>query len=153
MKYEIVLRHVVTRWLSLFPAVERIINCWPAIKIYFRQQGQDETHKIIWNFVEDQTNTNQNLLTDIATLPECYLYFVHHFMHVFEKAIKPLESKAVLSSDVHLIMSSLRDKLKSRLRDKFFGYKVNASLPHLDPRKDKHLNLKQLKHIPRQSLT
>lgn len=33
------LRHVPTRWLTLTPAIERLLKNYPAIKAYFLSQG------------------------------------------------------------------------------------------------------------------
>jgi hypothetical protein len=60
MEYEDVLWHVVTRWLSLFRALERVLSSWPAIKLYFIQQGEEETNKVIWSFVQDQEGELQD---------------------------------------------------------------------------------------------
>lgn len=131
MAYENVLRHVVTRWLSLFPAVERIIKIWPAVKQYFLNQGEDDTDKTIWMFVKDQADEMNDDLNSHLTLPECYLYFVHHFMFQLTRSIKLLEKDSTMISHVHGILTSLRGGLQSRLKDKYFGAKVNQSLVHL----------------------
>lgn len=131
MEYEDVLRHVVTRWLSLFPAIERIIKKWPGLKQYFINEGEDEVDKTIWSFVKDQENELNDDLNENLTLPECYLYFVHHFMHHMTKSIKNLEKGTVMSTHIHSVMTDLRDGLQTRMDDKYFGSKVNKSLPHL----------------------
>lgn len=47
MIYKDVLRHVITRWLTLFPAAERTMKNWPAIKKCFIKQGELVTDKTI----------------------------------------------------------------------------------------------------------
>ena len=42
------LRHVPARWLSLLPAISRLLLCWPALKSYFIWQGEDNVAGIIW---------------------------------------------------------------------------------------------------------
>ena len=36
-----ILRHVVTRWLSLLPAIERVLHFWSALKSYVQSLGED----------------------------------------------------------------------------------------------------------------
>ncbi|KAM4722874.1 uncharacterized protein WCC33_009052 [Rhinophrynus dorsalis] len=83
-EYHKVLRHVPTRWLSLFAAIDRLLLDWEAIKVYFLQCGEEECHPVIWSFIKDQ----QDALSTTLTLPECYLFFVHSFMSFFTKTIK-----------------------------------------------------------------
>lgn len=45
------LYHSKTRWLSLFPAINRILQMFPALKSYF--VSQDQTPKALLNFFEN----------------------------------------------------------------------------------------------------
>lgn len=56
-------------------AVDRLIKNWPAIKMYFINQGQEECDHIIWKCIQDVDG-----LSDLKTLPELILYFVHSFL-------------------------------------------------------------------------
>ena len=126
-----VLRHVVTRWLSLFAAVDKLLVCWPAIKLYFVNKGEHECPKVIWDFVKyDRDELSDDAGAELS-VPECYLYFVHHFMHVMHTSILFLESNDVFSTDVHGHMCQLRAKLSDRIQDKFFGGKLVSALKHL----------------------
>lgn len=50
-KYKEILRHGPTRWLSLLPAIQKILECWPALKSYFVSLGKEDCPSIIWTFV------------------------------------------------------------------------------------------------------
>lgn len=79
-QYKGIPRHVPTRWLSLLPAVQRILECWPALKSYFLSLGENDCPHIVWKFMcrdgEDATESNE----DNATLSECFLLFLHNLM-------------------------------------------------------------------------
>lgn len=130
LEYEHVIKHVVTRWLTLHKALEKIVNAWSAIKLYFVQQGEGNTHKIVWKFVKDSENELQDEDNNL-TFAECYLYFVYHFMGLMNQHILQLEKKSITSLELHDIMSSLKNKLEIRLEDQFFSNKVNTSLEFL----------------------
>ena len=64
IKYEELLRHTKTRWLTLFPAIEKILKMYPALKGYFLSQPTRSVPTIIQEFFEDE-------------LSELYLFFLH----------------------------------------------------------------------------
>ncbi|KAI4466368.1 hat family dimerization domaincontaining protein-related [Holotrichia oblita] len=123
-EYHQVLRHIPVRWLSLFQALDRLLLNWNAIKAYFLQQGAENCDRIIWKFVGDQ----EDQLSDQPTFAECYIYFVHHVLFIFQSSIKTLEQSHLVITDVYEIMSGLRDTLKRRKEDLFFGFKTNQAL-------------------------
>ena len=47
LEWQPLFRHVPTRWLTLFPAIDRLLQCWPALKSYFLSLGQEKTPKAI----------------------------------------------------------------------------------------------------------
>lgn len=48
MDYQEVPRHAVTRWLSLLPAVERILHSWPAPRSNFLSKEGEQCNKVLW---------------------------------------------------------------------------------------------------------
>lgn len=127
LEYQNILRHVTTRWLSLFKALDRLIQSWPAIKTYFLEQGEDECDRSIWKFIKDQANG----LSVTLTLPECYLYFIHSFLFLFQKNILRLEKNKTDVTELYYIMSNIRDELTSRKNDEFYGFNVIQNLKFL----------------------
>lgn len=131
LEYVKILRHVPTRWLSLFACIERLLHSWPAIKSYFLQQGEENVSKIIWDFLKNQENEMLDDLSPEMTIQECYIYFVHHLMSIFNKYILLLERKKIMCTEIDGIMNKLLNDLTKRKEDKFFGYKVNNALQQL----------------------
>lgn len=117
-------RHISVRWLSLYSAVDRLILNWNAIKVYFLKKGQNNCDGIIWKFIKDQADE----LSEQLTLSECYLWFVHHILSVFQKSILMLEKKNLDATDVFDIMNGLRNQNLKRKNDEFFGITVTTRL-------------------------
>lgn len=86
LEYKSILRHVPTRWLSLLPALDRLILNRPVLREYFLNEGEEECAAIIWRAFK-----NDNCL------PLCYCYFVHNIMQTFDTSIKQLESDSITS--------------------------------------------------------
>lgn len=131
MEYEIILKHGITRWLSLLTALERLILAWPAVKSYFLELGEDSCNKVVWDFIKTQENELEDDLSGRLSFHECYIYFVHHYMMILNATLLKLQSNSLTSSEVHPIMEELVLKLTKRLQDNFFGSKVKSALRHL----------------------
>ncbi|KAL4104819.1 hypothetical protein QTP88_020095 [Uroleucon formosanum] len=131
IEYRKVLRHGPTRWLSLFNAVDRLIMSWPAVSSYFKYRGEEKCHQVIWMFVKNIDTTEMTDLSRKVTLPECFLYFIHHYMNILSEAILILETNSVTSVDLHNVMQGLKDKIENRLNDSFYGAKVTRSISSL----------------------
>lgn len=130
-EFSVLLRHVPVRWLSLEPAIARLVECWKGVKTYFIAEGEEETNKLIWKFVKDQAD---GLLDDdVLSLPECYIHFVLNFMKIFTKAIEKLESGNTYITQVYDILDGVRNELTTRISDQFFGFLVNNNFEHLSP--------------------
>ncbi|XP_075770062.1 uncharacterized protein LOC142823237 [Pelodiscus sinensis] len=117
-----VLRHIPTRWLSLFNAVEQLLLNWQPLKAYFLSLGSDDCHVAIWNIISDQEDEMAS--DEQPTLSELYLYFTHYFMSQFQDTLLKLENRSTLSCDLYLIMEKFCNSLRKKIDDKFFGMKV-----------------------------
>lgn len=101
------LRHVSTRWLSLIPALERLLKNFPAIKSYFLTC--ESTSPILKKFFEHE-------------LAEAYLAFVANVGGTICSNIKKLETDNFLALDLYNIMKSIRTSLRDRLEQHFYGF-------------------------------
>ena len=124
IEFREILRHVPTRWLSLLPAIDRILSLWPALIKYFNQLGEENCSKFIWNnLCASDAETNAVL---------CTLYFMQNIMQVFQNAIKLLESDRVTNTEIHDITINLKTKLQNRQADQFYGKSAIDLLKQFD---------------------
>lgn len=49
IEFREILRHMPPYWLSLLPAIDRILSLRPALIRYFNEQGEENCSKFIWN--------------------------------------------------------------------------------------------------------
>lgn len=83
------LRHVPTRWLTLIPAIERLLGSFEAIKAYF--MSQNNLSGVLRSFFEDE-------------LGKAYLGFTMNACNVFEPALRKLQGgNEVLIVEVSII--------------------------------------------------
>lgn len=122
MEYHDVLRHVPTRWLSLLPAVERVLHSWPALRAYFVSEGEDQCNRTVWEAFSAE---------EPESLPLCYVYFLHNLMGIFHSSVKNLERNEANCTELHPLMEDLRFKLKQRRRDRFYGRSAEVILRNL----------------------
>jgi hypothetical protein len=120
-EFEVMKRHVVTRWLSLFPAINRIIENISPLKSYFIGEGTDQSPSIIRDFIWADSYNG-------ITLCELYLYFSSHFMKLFHITIKTFELKTTNATNLYNLMFEVKTKLENRLNHQFYGSKVMENL-------------------------
>ena len=58
--------------------------------------------------------------TEISCLIEIYLLFSQHVMEMFKSAVLELEKNETSAANVYIILTNLRNKLKSQYNEKFF---------------------------------
>jgi len=110
-------------WLSLGPAVERLLQSWSAIVSYFKSlgSGTDCPKRVAKCLGLPATEANEQDDGGIQlSITEAYLQFSLNLCSMFEKTVLQLESDSVTFCELYPIMSQLHDKLKDRLADRFF---------------------------------
>ena len=113
------------RWLSLGPAVERLLQSWPAIVSYFKSlgSGTDCPKRVAKCLGLPATEANEQDDDGIQlSITEAYLQFSLNLCNMFEKTVLQLESDSVTFCELYPITSQMRDKLKDRLR--FFSERL-----------------------------
>lgn len=109
VNYRSLLYHSRTRWVSLMPAVERILQLWDPLKSYFLEQ--EKVPKIIVHFFKN-------------TLSEAYLWFLHNQLSLFHQKIKTIESSNISVIEVKCILDETLKALKEREESVFIGLKT-----------------------------
>ena len=87
------LRHVLTRWLSLKPAVKRLEKNWTAVYSYF--QSIDECSVASqWLMQVDRDGEDDSIV-------RCHWQFVQNVYKVFNKSALAIEKKACTNTEVY----------------------------------------------------
>jgi hypothetical protein len=137
MEYRELLHHVTTRWLTLFPCIERILNSWLSLISYFRSLPDNECAKQIKTllYIEDDEYEN----TPENEIPEIYLLFCNSLLKLFQDPILVLESDKITIIDIYEVVSTLLAKLEERQTKHYFGYLVTQKLKNIDPYQSKQI--------------
>jgi len=137
-EFENMKRHVVTRWLSLYPAVIRIIDNLKPLKSHFIGSGTDNCPQIINDLVWSETYHEM-------TIFELYLHFSVQIMKIFHITIKIFEQKSTNASNLFDLMFKLKTQLENRINCEFIGSKLEENLKYFSEkdRKDFKLNAKK----------
>lgn len=125
-----ILRHVVTRWLSLNPAITRLLQNWLPLKSHLISIGEKCPRRLqtLLRLSEDAPGPKEE-----ADIVEVYLLFCSNIMSLFEEVVKKLETNVTSSVDLYCIMDSFLMRLIQRRDDGFYGYLTRQRLQHLSP--------------------
>lgn len=113
INYQPLLRHSKTRWLSLFPCVERILKLYPALKEFFLSQRA--IPYLIKSFFEN-------------TASEAYLWFVHSLMSIYQANLAKVEEEDNSVLEILKIVQSILHMLRNRRNDNFLPLRVRQLL-------------------------
>jgi hypothetical protein len=131
-----IVKHIPTRWLTLFEGIKRLIANLNEIKSYFIGIDQEEVPEVIFNFIWERSEHP-------ISKSEIYLHFSLEYMRLFNETILILEKRSTNSTQLYDIMTTLRGKLNNRIDYKFFGSDLNEKLQlfALNERKEIEKNL------------
>lgn len=131
VEFQEILRHVTTRWLSLNPAIHRLMKTWSALKSYFISLGDDCPKQIRALLKLNKVSGDAN--EKDGDIVEVYLLFCNNIISLFEEVVKKLESNATTCVELYSIMDNFKQKLTQRRDDQFYGYLTRVKLQHLPP--------------------
>lgn len=126
IEYHELLRHVPTRWLSLGPAIDRLLQSWAAVVSYFVSLGEDCPKRVAKHLsINCDDHDCDSLQTRIV---KAYLLFVQNLCNVFENSVKKIEKDDFTLAELLPVMQDLRGKIQSRINDRFFSAGAQALL-------------------------
>lgn len=114
--YQTLLSHSRTRWLSLMPAIERILKLWIPLKNYF--DSEERPPKIIVDFFKNP-------------MSEIYFLFLHSNLNLFDKNIKSVEKNKVSIIEIRKILKETQNTLIDRKSAKFIGMQTKIQMTKL----------------------
>ena len=117
VEYQRILGYGKTRWLSLMPAVERVLKLFPALKSYFLSEEKCPT--LIRNFFENNS-------------AELWLYFVHNIAAVFHATILRIEAQNVTALEASSALDDLIHKCTERSSKNFLPNEVRMRITQLE---------------------
>lgn len=121
IEYRKLLQHGNTRFLSLMPAIERLLQIFSGLKDYFL--SQEMCPSLIKNFFEDERG-------------EVFLWFVHGQLGLFNKTILGMEKNKSSAIDVVHALEQLKNNLVERRESNFIPYGAKAALKSLQEKEN-----------------
>lgn len=131
VEYQRVLKHGNTRFLSLLPAIKRIIAIFEGLKSYFA--SQENCPQLINNFFSNPAG-------------ELYLNFVSGQLNLFNSAILKVEKNNISATEVICELKNLKMIIHERRENKFIPQEAKLLVPQLEENGDINLNV-FLKHV------
>lgn len=113
-----ILKHVGTRWLSIVPAVERVVHLYDSLLNYSSSLTAIDIPQII----------KDEFCSDKYQYYLALLQFICFSFKIFDDSIKKLESSERAVSEVYDIMNSVKINIESRIEMSFYGFKVNLTI-------------------------
>lgn len=113
VQYKEVLSYGKTRFLSLFPVIDRILQLFPALKSYFL--SLENCPRLLKDFYE-------------SNLSEMYCWFVHSIMYVFHDKTKILETEKNTIIDTIQTIESLKQIIRSRIHESFIPLQIKSMI-------------------------
>lgn len=113
VEFKRLLSHGSTRFLSLMPALERILAQFLPLKLYFT--SNENCPMLLADFFKDPVN-------------ELYIMFVHGSLQIFQKTILKIEGNDISASEVFHAYSELIAKLQERKNHTFLPFAAKQML-------------------------
>lgn len=114
--YKQLLSHSKTRWLSLFPAIERVLEMFAPLRSYFLSVPNPP--KLLITFFENG-------------LSEAYLWHLHSLMTIFHSKILEIEKEESSVLEIVNALQNVRSMLQKRFEGSFMSRKVKEIIENV----------------------
>ncbi len=104
-EYTTLYKNVPTRWLSLWPAVKRLHDSWPAVKSYFLSLGEERCPSAIWKLLAIGKDGQ-----DVPCELQAYLMFLQNSLKVFSHTVLNIEGDKTTVYKLFELMTDLKLK-------------------------------------------
>jgi hypothetical protein len=113
VEYKQILGNVKTRWLSLQPAITRVISVFPALKSYFL--SQEQCLMMLRKMFEDPVSLD-------------LIFFLESQMKICSISMKKIQTDSISDSEVAVELDILSNKMKSRRDENICTTKLTSLL-------------------------
>lgn len=118
LEWQELVKHCPTRWLSIGPAIQKILKFYPALISYFISLDEDCPRQLKNRlFIEEDQSEVEHLFKK----PSIYLHFCANVIIIFEKASKLLQKSETSSTELFCIMNELKTNISTRISEQFYG--------------------------------
>ncbi|XP_043939312.1 uncharacterized protein LOC122811502 [Protopterus annectens] len=127
VEFGTILAYSKTRWLSLMPAIERILKLFDALKDFFL--NKEKAPKILLTFFNNP-------------LSEAYLWFIHSQLSIFHQGIKKIEGSTKSVMEVNDVLECTLKALTRRKEEQFLSFSVKSILKRANITQQDKINFK-----------
>ncbi|CAF3758816.1 unnamed protein product [Rotaria sp. Silwood1] len=107
--FNVLLKHINTRWLSLLRSIQRLLETFEPVKLFFLTQ---ETPSNVLRLLKSFFDNDEGL---------CILHFLQNVLSDIQQAELQLQRSYTTAVDLYFIITSLINKLRQKLSDKYYG--------------------------------
>jgi hypothetical protein len=116
---KVLLKHITIRWLSLLRSIERLLQNFDPVKLFFlNEQKSTKTLQFLKSFFSNEEGF-------------CILNFLQNVLFEIQKAELQLQSSNTTAVDLHFIITNLINKLRQKVSDKYYGNNTRLVLNRL----------------------
>ena len=116
VEYQKLLSHCITRWLSLYPSISRMIDMFPALQSYFL------------SIAKPPVNLKRFYESSVSVL---YLKHLQSFFAVFNEQVQNIEQSKALINEVRSSLNAVKLTVEKRSKQMFISTQIKSKFSEL----------------------